>query len=95
MQYAGYHLLTLMYGNVTYVPRSEYANREVMLQHHAARIHADLPTEAKVIICTKHDTSPNGQLSLHCSALGAELHVTSQTASMLSLKAYWILHYMA
>ena len=68
MQHAGCHLLTLMYGDVTYVPRSEYANRDVMLQHHAARIQADLPTEAKVIICTKYNTASNGQLSLHCSA---------------------------
>ena len=66
MQYAGYHLLTLMYGNVTYVPRSEYANREVMLQHHAARIHADLPTEAKVIIVPS--MIPHLMASCHCTA---------------------------
>lgn len=31
----GYNLISTMYGNVTYVPRSLYANREKMLQTHA------------------------------------------------------------
>ena len=44
----GYHLLARMYGEVTYVPRSEYADREAMLQRHAASIEAGLPAEAKV-----------------------------------------------
>ena len=44
----GYHLLARMYGEVTYVPRSEYADRDAMLQRHAASIEAGLPAEAKV-----------------------------------------------
>ncbi|KAM4120493.1 hypothetical protein ACJW30_03G136500 [Castanea mollissima] len=31
----GYNLISTMYGNVKYVPRSLYANREIMLQTHA------------------------------------------------------------
>ena len=31
----GYNLISTIYGNVTYVPRSLYANREKMLQTHA------------------------------------------------------------
>ena len=45
----GYHLLSLMYGDVTYVSRSEYSSREAMLQRHAARIKAEATPEAKVI----------------------------------------------
>ena len=44
----GYHLLARMYGEVTYVTRSEYADRDAMLQRHAASIRAGLPAEAKV-----------------------------------------------
>lgn len=31
----GYNLVSTMYGNVEYVPRSRYANREQMLRTHA------------------------------------------------------------
>ena len=44
----GYHLLARMYGEVTYVARSEYADRDAMLKRHAASIRAGLPAEAKV-----------------------------------------------
>ena len=46
--HAGYHLLTRMYGNVIYVPRSEYANRQAMFQSHTARIQRDIAPGAKV-----------------------------------------------
>ena len=49
MVFTGYHLLSLIYGDVTYVPRSEYASREAMLQQHAARIEAEAPPGSKVI----------------------------------------------
>ena len=44
----GYHLLARMYGEVTYVTRSEYTDRDAMLQRHAASIEAGLAAEAKV-----------------------------------------------
>ena len=47
---AGYHLLSLMYGQVMYIPRSEYALRETMLQQHAARIVAEAAPGAKVTL---------------------------------------------
>ncbi|XP_015894502.1 D-cysteine desulfhydrase 2, mitochondrial [Ziziphus jujuba] len=34
----GYNLISTMYGNVTYVPRSIYASREKMLKSHADRV---------------------------------------------------------
>lgn len=34
----GYNLISMLYGNVTYVPRSVYANREEMLTSHADSI---------------------------------------------------------
>ena len=37
-----------MYGDVTYVPRSEYANRQAMFQSHTARIQRDTAPGAKV-----------------------------------------------
>ncbi|KAJ6826200.1 putative D-cysteine desulfhydrase 2, mitochondrial [Iris pallida] len=36
----GYNLVSLMYGNVTYVPRSIYAQREQMLHKHAIEVAA-------------------------------------------------------
>ena len=35
--HAGYHLLARMFGQVTYVSRSEYANRQAMFDKHIAR----------------------------------------------------------
>lgn len=46
--HAGYHLLTRMYGDVTYVPRYEYANRQAMFQSHTARIQRGIVPGAKV-----------------------------------------------
>lgn len=34
----GYNLISMLYGNITYVPRSIYANREEMLASHASSI---------------------------------------------------------
>ncbi|CAE6067376.1 unnamed protein product [Arabidopsis arenosa] len=34
----GYNLVSTMYGNVQYIPRSRYANREEMLRSHAAMV---------------------------------------------------------
>ena len=44
----GYHLLTRMFGEVTYVPRSEYADRAAMFARHTARVRAALDPDAKV-----------------------------------------------
>lgn len=38
----GYNLLSLMYGSVSYVPRSVYANRKEMLMKHAELVAGDL-----------------------------------------------------
>jgi hypothetical protein len=46
--HAGYHLLTRMYGDVTYVPRSEYANRQAMFRSHTARVQRNIARSAKV-----------------------------------------------
>lgn len=43
----GHHLIARMMGNVTYVTRSEYANREAMFEAHVPRISASLPDDAK------------------------------------------------
>lgn len=48
--FTGYHLLSLMYGDVAYVPRSEYSLRDAMLQRHAARIRSQAAPDAKVIV---------------------------------------------
>ncbi|XP_028796399.1 D-cysteine desulfhydrase 2, mitochondrial-like isoform X2 [Neltuma alba] len=37
----GYNLMSTIYGNVTYVPRSIYANREEMLKNHAKLVAGD------------------------------------------------------
>ena len=43
----GFHLLARMYGHVTYVTRSEYADRDMMLQKHAELLREDA-TAAKM-----------------------------------------------
>ena len=40
----GYNLISMLYGNVTYVPRSIYAKREEMLSAHADSI-------ARTVVC--------------------------------------------
>ena len=35
---SGFHLLTRMYGDVTYVSRAEYADRQAMMTKHAEHI---------------------------------------------------------
>ena len=70
MLIAGYHLLSLMYGDVTYVPRSEYATRERMLQQHAVRIEAAAIPGSKVIRLTASMTfQRNGSVDLSCPSL--------------------------
>ena len=44
----GYHLLARMFGEVTYVPRSEYADRAAMFAHHTDRVRRALGPDAKV-----------------------------------------------
>ena len=44
----GLHLYARMLGHVTYVSRSEYANRETMLASHVRRVEAAAPSGAKV-----------------------------------------------
>lgn len=46
----GHHLVAQMMGCVTYVTRSEYADREAMFEAHVARISNSLPDNAKVAV---------------------------------------------
>ena len=48
----GYHLLARMFGEVTYVPRSEYADRTAMFARHTARVQDLAGPVAKVSIFT-------------------------------------------
>lgn len=45
---SGFHLLSRMFGSVTYVPRSEYSDRAVMFQKYTNVIRAELAANAKV-----------------------------------------------
>ena len=44
----GYHLLTRMYGNVMYVTRSEYADRQAMMTKYAQQLQKEAPTDMQV-----------------------------------------------
>jgi len=44
----GFHLLARMYGQVTYVKRSEYADRKAMMTKHANIISGNAPPDSKV-----------------------------------------------
>ena len=44
----GFHLLARMYGQVTYVKRSEYADRKAMMTKHANIISGSAPPDSKV-----------------------------------------------
>lgn len=44
----GFHLLARMYGQVTYVKRSEYADRKAMMTKHANLISRSAPPSSKV-----------------------------------------------
>ena len=46
----GYHLLARMFGEVTYVPRSEYADRAAMFLRYTARVQDLAGPGAKVSI---------------------------------------------
>lgn len=49
----GFHLLARMYGHVTYVSRTEYADRDAMLRTHAQqlRAHAKDAMQVSFVIC--------------------------------------------
>ena len=50
---AGYHLLARMFGQVTYVSRSEYADRQAMFDTHVARVTDAAGPDSKVpLICS-------------------------------------------
>ena len=44
----GHHLISRMMGDVTYISRSEYADRKAMFETHVARISGSLPSSAEV-----------------------------------------------
>lgn len=44
----GYHLLARLFGHVTYITRSEYADRAATLHKHIAKLEADLGPDRKV-----------------------------------------------
>ena len=46
----GHHLIARMFGEVTYVPRSEYADRVTMFARHTSCIERALGPDAKVLI---------------------------------------------
>ena len=52
----GHHLLARMLGDVTYVPRSEYADRAAMFARHMARVRAQAGPAARV--CTAPLATP-------------------------------------
>lgn len=49
----GYHLLSRMFGHVTYVTRAEYSNRAAMFQNFVPRVQEILPN-SKVQIGSAH-----------------------------------------
>ena len=49
MAATGYHLLSRLLGEVTYVPRSEYADRRAMFATHQTRVQAKAQPGCKVL----------------------------------------------
>lgn len=47
---SGFHLLTRMFGAVTYVTRKEYSDREKMFQTHVELLQQSIPADAKVAV---------------------------------------------
>lgn len=60
----GYNLISTIYGNVTYVPRSFYAHREEMLQTHASMVAGHT---GSVVYCSDIIDSSLGSQTFECS----------------------------
>lgn len=60
----GLHLYARMYGHVTYVPRSEYADRDTMFETHAARVGAEAGGGAQVAVIREGGADPAALLGL-------------------------------
>ena len=67
----GFHLLARMYAQVTYISRSEYADRETMMQTHAERItnsavHGSKVGHLELLNCTRSVNFASVQHSKRC-----------------------------
>lgn len=54
----GFHLLTRMYGEVTYITRTEYADRDAMMTKHAQRIMENSPDDIKLHVLPEGGSEP-------------------------------------
>ena len=49
----GIHLYARMFGRVSYIPRSEYSDREAMFLRHAARVQEERGKDSQVAVIKK------------------------------------------
>ena len=59
---AGYHLLTRMFGQVTYISRAEYADRQSMFDKHVERVAGAAGPASKVLLMGPADKQRRGVL---------------------------------
>ena len=59
----GFHLVARLMGDVSYISRSEYADRDAMFATHTARVRDSLPADARVpsshVCCQQACTVPS------------------------------------
>ncbi len=85
----GFHLLARMYGQVTYVKRSEYADRKAMMTKHADVISENASSDSKVswtLPVTHHTRSATKQVTagLHQHTVAVqESHLAHDTIQVL------------
>jgi hypothetical protein len=68
---SGFHLLTRIFGAVTYVTRKEYSDREKMFRTHVELLQQSIPADAKV---WQHSQLLYLQHYQHCCLVSATVY---------------------
>lgn len=68
---AGYHLLTRMFGRVTYISRAEYADRQAMFDKHVERVICAAGTASKVLLVSPPLINTTGLFAGNIVCVGA------------------------
>ena len=60
----GIHLYARMFGRVSYIPRSEYSDREAMFLRHAARVQEERGKDSQVAVIREGGSDPAALLGM-------------------------------